>query len=41
VSSGSNGSCSPSWLCTGQSGYNGPTGLGTPDGTAAFAASSS
>jgi len=41
VSSGSNGSCSPTWLCTGQSGYNGPTGLGTPDGTAAFAASGS
>jgi subtilase family serine protease len=39
VSSGSNGSCSPSWLCTGQSGFNGPTGLGTPDGTTAFAAS--
>jgi subtilase family serine protease len=39
VSSGSNGSCSPSWLCTGGSGFNGPTGLGTPDGTTAFAAS--
>jgi subtilase family serine protease len=38
VSSGSNGSCSPTWLCTGQSGFNGPTGLGTPNGTTAFAA---
>ncbi|MFI6683541.1 peptidase S8 [Streptomyces sp. NPDC050485] len=36
VTSGSNGSCSPSYLCTGGSGYDGPTGLGTPNGTAAF-----
>jgi hypothetical protein len=36
VTSGSNGSCSPAYLCTAQSGYDGPTGLGTPDGTAAF-----
>jgi subtilase family serine protease len=41
VSSGSNGSCDPTWLCTGGTGYNGPTGLGTPDGTAAFSASAS
>ena len=33
---GSNGSCSPAYLCTAGSGYDGPTGLGTPDGTAAF-----
>jgi hypothetical protein len=33
VTSGSNGSCSPSYLCTGGSGYNGPTGIGTPHGT--------
>jgi subtilase family serine protease len=39
VTSGSNGSCSPTWLCTGGTGYNGPTGLGTPNGTAAFSAS--
>ena len=37
VNSGSNGSCSPAYLCTGEAGYDGPTGLGTPDGTAAFA----
>ena len=36
VASGSNGSCDPSWLCNGGSGYNGPTGRGTPNGTAAF-----
>ena len=38
VTSGSNGSCSPAYLCTGAAGYDGPTGLGTPDGTAAFTA---
>ena len=36
VSSGSNGSCSPAYLCTAGSGYDGPTGLGTPAGTGAF-----
>ncbi len=36
VTSGSNGSCSPAYLCTGEPGYDGPTGLGTPAGTAAF-----
>jgi hypothetical protein len=36
VTSGSNGSCGGSYLCTGEVGYDGPTGLGTPDGTAAF-----
>ena len=36
VTSGSNGSCSPAYLCTGEVGYDGPTGNGTPDGTAAF-----
>ncbi|MGH9302959.1 MAG: S53 family peptidase [Acidimicrobiales bacterium] len=36
VVSGSNGSCSPAYLCTGVSGYDGPTGLGTPDGDGAF-----
>ena len=29
-------SCSPSYLCTAGTGYDGPTGLGTPDGIAAF-----
>jgi subtilase family serine protease len=36
VTSGSNGSCSGSYLCTAGSGYDGPTGLGTPDGIAGF-----
>jgi subtilase family serine protease len=44
VTSGSNGSCggvlsggsSKKYLCTGQAGYDGPTGLGTPNGTGAF-----
>jgi subtilase family serine protease len=36
VTSGSNGSCGGSYLCTGVVGYDGPTGLGTPNGTAAF-----
>lgn len=36
VTSGSNGSCSPAYLCTAGSGYDGPTGLGTPNGIGAF-----
>jgi subtilase family serine protease len=36
VTSGSNGSCSGSYLCAAGTGYDGPTGLGTPNGTAAF-----
>jgi hypothetical protein len=36
VTSGSDGSCSPAYLCTAGTGYDGPTGWGTPDGTAAF-----
>ena len=36
VTSGSNGSCGGSYLCTGAIGYDGPTGLGTPNGPAAF-----
>jgi subtilase family serine protease len=36
VTSGSNGSCSGSSLCTAGHGYDGPTGLGTPNGTTAF-----
>jgi hypothetical protein len=34
--SGHNGSCSPAYLCTARSGYDGPTGLGSPKGTGAF-----
>ena len=36
VTSGSNGSCSGSYLCTAGAGYDGPTGLGTPNGVTAF-----
>ncbi|MFC1418157.1 carboxypeptidase regulatory-like domain-containing protein [Streptacidiphilus cavernicola] len=36
VTTGSNGSCNPARLCTAGPGYDGPTGLGTPDGLAAF-----
>lgn len=36
VTSGSNGSCSTTYLCTAGKGYDGPTGLGTPNGTDAF-----
>jgi hypothetical protein len=40
VISGSNGTCGAP-VCTAGTGWDGPTGLGTPDGTAAFTASSS
>ncbi|WP_443054422.1 putative Ig domain-containing protein, partial [Streptomyces sp. IBSBF 2435] len=36
VTTGTNGSCGGSYLCTAKAGYDGPTGLGTPNGTAAF-----
>ena len=36
VTSGSNGTCSPSQWCTARTGWDGPTGLGTPNGTGAF-----
>jgi len=36
VTSGSNGSCGRSYLCTAEVGYDGPTGLGTPNGVGAF-----
>ena len=36
VAGGSNGACSPLYLCTAGTGYDGPTGLGTPDGTGGF-----
>jgi subtilase family serine protease len=46
VTSGANGSCtsrhlfggatSTAYLCTAVAGYDGPTGMGTPNGTAAF-----
>ena len=34
VASGTNGTCGTPYLCNGQTGYDGPTGLGTPNGTA-------
>jgi hypothetical protein len=36
VVSGSNGSCGGTYLCTGAAGYDGPTGLGTPNAVAAL-----
>jgi len=36
ITSGSNGSCGGSYLCTAGPGYDGPTGLGTPNGTVGF-----
>jgi subtilase family serine protease len=36
ITSGSNGSCGGSYLCTAGTGYDGPTGLGTPNGTGGF-----
>ncbi len=36
VTSGSNGSCGGTYFCTAGAGYDGPTGLGTPNGTSAF-----
>ena len=34
VTSGNDGSCSPAYLCTAKTGYDGPTGIGTPNGIA-------
>ena len=36
VTSGTNGACGGLYLCTALAGYDGPTGLGTPNGVAAF-----
>jgi subtilase family serine protease len=36
VTSGSNGHCRVKQLCTARTGWDGPTGLGTPNGTGAF-----
>jgi subtilase family serine protease len=36
VTSGSNGSCGGTSLCTAGAGWDGPTGLGTPNGTGGF-----
>jgi subtilase family serine protease len=39
VISGSNGTCGGSYLCTAGTGYDGPTGLGTPNTADAFSSS--
>ena len=36
VTSGANGTCSVSYFCHAGAGYDGPTGLGTPNGPGAF-----
>jgi subtilase family serine protease len=36
VVGGSNGSCGGTYLCTALAGFDGPTGLGTPNGASAF-----
>ena len=38
ITSGTNGSCTgkPSYFCHAKTGYDGPTGLGTPNGNTAF-----
>ncbi len=36
VTSGSNGTCGGSYLCTGKAGYDGPSGLGAPKGVTGF-----
>jgi len=40
VTTGKTATCSPAYLCTAEVGYDGPTGLGTPNGVAAFGPSS-
>jgi hypothetical protein len=39
ITGGSNGTCSTDYFCTAGAGYDGPTGLGTPDGVSAFLSS--
>jgi subtilase family serine protease len=36
VTSGSNGTCAVNYYCNAQAGYDGPTGLGTPNGLGVF-----
>jgi subtilase family serine protease len=36
VTTGSNGTCRKAYFCNGEVGYDGPTGLGTPNGSSAF-----
>ena len=41
VTTGSDGSCSPAYLCTAETGYDGPTGIGTPNGVAGLVSGTS
>jgi subtilase family serine protease len=41
VTSGNNGACSPAYLCTAETGYDGPTGIGTPNGIAGLVSGTS
>lgn len=36
VTAGTNGTCSSAYLCTAEAGFDGPTGLGTPNGVSGF-----
>ncbi len=36
ITKGSTGTCTPAYLCTARVGYDGPTGLGSPNGIGAF-----
>jgi hypothetical protein len=36
TSGGGNGACGGGYLCTATAGYDGPSGLGTPNGPGAF-----
>jgi subtilase family serine protease len=36
ITSGSDGNCSPPYLCNGETGYDGPSGWGTPNGLGAL-----
>jgi hypothetical protein len=38
ITTGSTSTCTPSYLCTAGTGYDAPTGLGSPDGVSAFLA---
>jgi subtilase family serine protease len=40
IVTGSNGGCAVSYLCTGVQGYDGPSGMGTPNGLTSFSVSS-
>ena len=38
IAAGTNGNYGGTYLCTGEVGYDGPTGSGTPNNTSAFGA---